>query len=148
MVDNSLERETHIEAPLETVWKLIAEPAFWVADQELVAGKTAAPDEVLVVDNPIVGKVAVRTESVTPPTQISYRWNSAFPGQDIRPDNSTLVEFTLEAEESQTRIRVVETGFAELEGSDELRNNAVNFNTEGWAITFAALAERAAKAAE
>jgi uncharacterized protein YndB with AHSA1/START domain len=85
----------------------------------------------------------VRVEKVDPPTYVAYRWASAFPGQELRADNSTLVEFTLSREDGRTRLRVVESGFAALSTSEEHRENAVRFNTGGWAEVFDALTKRA-----
>jgi uncharacterized protein YndB with AHSA1/START domain len=42
----------------------------------------------------------VRVEKVAPPTYVAYRWVSAFPGEELPDDNSTLVEFTLTPRET------------------------------------------------
>jgi hypothetical protein len=42
------------------------------------------------------------------------------------------VEFTLSAEGAGTRLRVVESGFAELDKTEELVAAHVAENTEGW----------------
>lgn len=78
------------------------------------------------------GDFPVRVEKVDPPTYLAYRWASAFPGQELSEDNSTLVEFTLTREGDKTRLRVVESGFAALAGSEELRERALKDNTGGW----------------
>ncbi|WP_225991217.1 SRPBCC domain-containing protein [Actinomadura montaniterrae] len=84
----------------------------------------AREGESMMAKNPILGEVAVRVEKVEPPTYVAYRWASAFPGEELREGNSTLVKFTLSAEGGKTRLRVVESGFAALAGSDELRGDA------------------------
>ncbi|MGP3919328.1 SRPBCC domain-containing protein [Nonomuraea sp. 10N515B] len=80
---------------------------------------------------------------VEPPTYVAYRWTSAFPGQELREDNSTLVEFTLTQEGEQTRLRVVESGFAALAGSEELRSQNLKDHTYGWPQCLDALKTRA-----
>ncbi|MEV4612692.1 SRPBCC domain-containing protein [Kitasatospora sp. NPDC049258] len=132
MSEDRIERETLIEAPLERVWSLVAEPGFWVADPASVAGTVATEGGSTVVKNPEYGEFPVRVEKVEPPTYLAYRWASAFPGEELREDNSTLVEFTLTAEGGGTRLRVVESGFAALAGSEALRSKAVEDNTGGW----------------
>jgi uncharacterized protein YndB with AHSA1/START domain len=77
---------------------------------------------------------------------VAYRWSSAFPGEELRENNSTLVEFTLSTEGGKTRLRVVESGFAALAGSGELREEAIRFNAEGWPQVFEAVKNRAEQA--
>lgn len=143
MSEDRIERETLIEAPLERVWSLVAEPGFWVAEEGSVHGTVAREGETMVAKNPQYGEFPVRVEKVQPPTYLAYRWASAFPGQEVREDNSTLVEFTLSQEGDKTRLRVVESGFAALAGSEELRSQAVKDNTGGWPEVLDALKTRA-----
>jgi uncharacterized protein YndB with AHSA1/START domain len=82
-------------------------------------------------------------EKVDPPKYLAYRWNSAFPGEELREDNSTLVEFTLTPEAGGTRLRVVESGFAALPTSEENRRNVIKDHTAGWEYCLPALAARA-----
>ncbi len=53
------------------------------------------------------------------------------------------MEFTLAPEGDGTRLRVVESGFAALAGSEELRRRAVQDNAGGWPKEFDALRRRA-----
>ena len=145
MSEDRIERETLIAASLERVWSLVAQPGFWVAEEASLAGTVAREGESIVAKNPEYGEFPVRVEKVEPPTYLAYRWTSAFPGQELREDNSTLVEFTLTAEGDQTRLRVVESGVAALAGSEELRGQAVKDNTGGWPQVLAALRTRAEK---
>jgi uncharacterized protein YndB with AHSA1/START domain len=143
MTEDRIERETLIAAPLVRVWSLVAEPAFWVADKASLPGTAAKEGESTVAKNAECGDFPVRVEKVDPPTYLAYRWASAFPGAELREDNSTLVEFTLTPEGDKTRLRVVESGFAALAGSEELRRQAVQDNTGGWPKELDALKTRA-----
>ena len=143
MSEDRIERETLIAAPLERVWSLVAQPGFWVADKASLPGTVAREGESLVAKNPNYGDFPVRVEKVQPPTYLAYRWASAFPGEELRADNSTLVEFTLIPEGDQTRLRVVESGFAALAGSEDLRRQAMKDNTGGWPQELDALKSRA-----
>jgi uncharacterized protein YndB with AHSA1/START domain len=148
MSEDRIERETLIAAPLERVWSLVAEPGFWVADKASLPGTVAREGESMVAKNPEYGDFPVRVEKVQPPTYLAYRWASAFPGEELRDDNSTLVEFTLSPEGDQTRLRVVESGFAGLAGSEELRTKAMTDNGGGWPQELDALKARAEQPAE
>jgi uncharacterized protein YndB with AHSA1/START domain len=143
MGENRIERETPIAASVEQVWSLVSEPGFWIADETSQPGIVANEGESTVARNAEFGDFPVRTEKVEPPTYVAYRWASAFPGEELREDNSTLVEFTLISEGDQTRLRVVENGFAALAGSKELRRQALEFNISGWSLSFDALKTRA-----
>ncbi|WP_371677300.1 SRPBCC domain-containing protein [Streptomyces sp. NBC_01276] len=143
MIQDRIERETLIEAPLERVWSLVTEPGFWVAEPESVAGTVAREGESMLAKNPQYGDFPVRVEKVEPPTYVAYRWASAFPGEELRGDNTTLVEFTLTPEGDKTRLRVVESGFAELPGAEELRAKALEDNTGGWPQVLDAFKKRA-----
>jgi uncharacterized protein YndB with AHSA1/START domain len=143
MSENRIERETLIAASLERVWSLVAQPGFWVADEASLPGTVAKEGESMVAKNATHGDFPVRVEKVEPPTYLAYRWVSAFPGEELREDNSTLVEFTLTPEGDKTRLRVVESGFAALAGPEELRGKAVEDNTGGWPQVLDALKARA-----
>lgn len=146
MSEDRIERETLIDAPLERVWTLVAQPGFWVADEASLAGTVAREGESMVAKNSVHGTFPVRVEKVEPPTYVAYRWASAFSGQELTDDNTTLVEFTLTEEDGGTRLRVVESGFASLPGSDDLRAQAVRDNTGGWPQVLDAFRKRAEQA--
>jgi uncharacterized protein YndB with AHSA1/START domain len=143
MSEDRIERETLIAAPLERVWSLVAQPGFWVAEEASLPGTVAREGESMVAKNAEYGEFPVRVEKVEPPTYLAYRWASAFPGAELRENNSTLVEFTLSPDGDKTRLRVVESGFAALAGSEELRSKAVEDNTGGWPGVLDALKKRA-----
>jgi uncharacterized protein YndB with AHSA1/START domain len=140
MSEDRIERETLIEASLERVWKLVAEPGFWVVENP---GVEAKPGDSVVASHEEYGDFPVRVEKVEPMTYLSYRWASAFPGEEVRDDNSTLIEFTLTPEGGKTRLKVVESGFASLVGGEDVRVKAHQDNTGGWLQVLDALKKRA-----
>lgn len=143
MSEDRIERETLIAASLDRVWSLVTQPGFWVADKASLPGTMANEGETMLAKNPEYGDFPVRVEKVEPQTYVAYRWASAFPGEELRADNSTLVEFTLTTEGDKTRLTVVESGFAALAGSEEVRSKAVKDNTGGWPEELDALKARA-----
>jgi uncharacterized protein YndB with AHSA1/START domain len=137
-----IERDTLIDAALERVWSLVVVPGFWVADEASVAGSVATEGASVLAKSPNLGDIWVRVEKVEPQTYVAYRWASAFPGQEPRDDNSTLVEFTLSTEGGKTRLRVVESGFAGLGAPQQVRDDAVQHNAGGWAYVFDVVKKR------
>ena len=130
-----IERETVIAAPVERVWAVLTEAEHvgrWFSD--------AGADIELRPGGPIVmrwtehGTIRARIVDVEPPRRFSYRWVPIPEHWGEEPDdrNSTLVEFTLAAEGDGTRLKVVESGFDALEGTDDQRRRAFEGNTEGW----------------
>jgi uncharacterized protein YndB with AHSA1/START domain len=140
-----IERETLIEASLERVWSLVAKAGFWVADEASLPEAEAEAGQTTVAKNAQYGDFPVRVEKVDRPTYVAYRWVTAFPGEELRDDNSTLIEFTLASEGDSTRLRVVESGFATLPTSEEKRAKAVQDNASGWPQVLDAVKKSAEK---
>ncbi|MFJ9522338.1 SRPBCC domain-containing protein [Kitasatospora sp. NPDC101801] len=132
MSDDIIERDTLIDASVERVWSLVSAPGFWVADPDSVQGTTAVEGESMLAKNPDHGDFPVRVVKVEPQTYLAYRWAPASPGQELTEGNSTLVEFTLSPEGDKTRLTVVESGFAALAVSDEVRASTIANLTAGW----------------
>jgi uncharacterized protein YndB with AHSA1/START domain len=147
MTEDRIERDTLIAAPIERVWSLVAQPGFWVYDKAPVPAADTAQGQSVVVNHPEYGDFPVEIVKVESPTYLAYRWASAFPGEPLREDNSTLIEFTLSTEGDRTRLRVVESGFAALVGGEDLRSKAHEDNTGGWKQVIDQLVERAERTA-
>jgi hypothetical protein len=77
-----------------------------------------------------------RVERLGEPAVFGFTWQiSGLPEDDPR---RTYVEFTLEASGAGTRLRVAETGFAQL--PDELYRTEYDGHVEGWAKELGELA--------
>jgi uncharacterized protein YndB with AHSA1/START domain len=72
--------------------------------------------------------VDMRVERVEEPTAFGFTWHIHGLLED--DPRRTYVEFTLEPVDVGTRLRVVETGFAQL--PDDARRKAFDANTQGW----------------
>jgi hypothetical protein len=55
-------------------------------------------------------------------------------GVEPLEDNSTLVEFSLDSEGEATRLRVVESGFWELAGSEQENAKDAEEHSRGWEL--------------
>ena len=144
-IPDQIEREVVVDAPIERVWSLITEAEYfgaWFADSG--AEIDLRPGGAMTLRWEEHGTVRARVERVEPPRRFSYRWANAV---DVEPSegHSTLVEFTLSTEDAGTRVRVVESGFASLDSSDEDRRQQIDDNTEGWAIQLRNLGEQAGR---
>lgn len=117
MAEDRVERTVHIAATPERVWEILTTPEHigrWFgsgtpATVDLVPGgiivlAPAGPGE----------RYLARIVKIDPPHYLAYRWASAYPDVLADETNSTLVEFSLIAEESTTRLTVCESGFATL----------------------------------
>ncbi|WP_329117765.1 SRPBCC domain-containing protein [Streptomyces sp. NBC_01465] len=133
MSADRIECDTLIAASLERVWDLVLQPGFWL-DEHAMAGVVAKEGDSMVVKSAEHGDHPLRVEKIDPPTYIAYRWNSAYSPDPVTDDNSTLVEFTLSREGDRTRLRVVESGFATLAGSEELRASNYQDHKGGWPV--------------
>lgn len=132
MVPDRIERDIEIAAPVAHVWALLTQPEHlgtWFGD----AGATVdlRPGGAVTLSWRDYGTGRAVIEQVEPLRVFSFCW--ARPRDtDPVPGSSTLVEFTLTESGSGTRLRVVETGFAALDGEDADRVAARDENIGGW----------------
>lgn len=139
---NRIEQEVFIAAPLDEVWPLVSEPAWWVGDGP-------GPDRVNIQGNRVVAETAkygtfpVLIDQTEAPRYLACRWASSFPGEEPSEGNSTLVAFRLSEEIGGTRVRVIESGFAHLAVSQDEQQRAFNENAKGWAQQLGVLRQRA-----
>ncbi len=97
----AIEQEIVIEAPVEVVWRTLTEPdqiSRWFVDDVDVELAPGARGSVTFRETPSGPRTFnVTVQSVEPPRSWAYRWNHP-DGAEASERNSTLVEFTLEAE--------------------------------------------------
>ena len=131
MVPEQIERETVIAAPVERVWSLLTEAEHlgrWFGDAG--AEIDLRPGGAISLTWDEYGTVRGRVVDVEPLKRFSYRWAVLRESQSEPVEgNSTLVEFTLEAEGDGTRLRVVESGFDTLFADPEKRAQRYEDNT-------------------
>jgi len=131
VIPERIERDILIHAPIDVVWAVVTEPQHisgWFSDAaelDLTPGGSAA----LTWNKH--GTVHGRVERVEPPNFFSFRWMMDA-GAELAEDNSTLVEFTLNAEGESTRLKVVESGFRDLAGPDEENQRHFESHSRGW----------------
>ena len=143
MVPDRIEREILIAAPLELVWAIVTEPEHvgrWFSDSAEI---DLRPGGNAVFSWDGHGPAYARIEKVEPPHTFAFRWIRT--GAEPHAGNATLVEFTLRAEGENTWLRVVETGFRELDWPEDERERYADENTRGWARELAELEDYLSK---
>ena len=141
MDNDRIEREIFIDAPIQKVWDLISQPAWWVGD-------APGPDKVQVDGLRVVadtkyGQFPVLIEQSEAPTYLACRWASSFPGEEPNRENSTLVEFKLTSKDEGTLLRVIESGFSHLAVSEQEQRKFLEGNIHGWTMQMEVLRKRA-----
>jgi uncharacterized protein YndB with AHSA1/START domain len=132
MADDAIEREIFIRAGIDHVWSLVSKAGFWVGD-ELHFDADADEGETVVIDTAAYGQFPVRVDRLQPPHYAAYRWASGFPGANPAEGNSTLVEFTLVEQDGGVLLRLKESGFASLAGTEDFHDSRLDDNAKGWA---------------
>ncbi|MFI6289242.1 SRPBCC family protein [Streptomyces sp. NPDC051018] len=133
MNKDRIEREITIAAPVERVWAVLTEPEHvgsWFGQGEPTP-VDLRPGGTMILDHGQYGVFPTTIVEVDPPHRFSYRWASAYPGEQAVNGNSTLVEFTLTPEGDGTRLKVVEAGFASITIPEERRDTASYESHEG-----------------
>jgi uncharacterized protein YndB with AHSA1/START domain len=145
MLADRIEQEIVIDAPPEVVWELVTDPEHvgaWFGDAAEIDLRPGG-DAALTWDGH--GTYLARVERVEPPRFFSFRWARPSDTPPVE-GNSTLVEFSLSAEGEGTKLKVVESGFAALAGSEDEKAQHFVDNTEGWNVELGHLRDYAAKA--
>lgn len=139
MIPDQIEREMIVSAPIERVWEILTQPEHvqrWFALDG--ASIDLRPGGEIVMHWREHGTFFARVEEVDPPHRFSYR-GARLPDDPVMEGNSTLVTFTLTPEGEGARLRVVESGFRDLNAAPQVQAETAEGNTEGWQGAFATL---------
>ena len=126
-----IEREIAIEATAERVWQLVSEPGWYINDSVITDHRIDRDGDLSTVHDPVHGAFTFRAVKLDEPRYAAFRWLSDASDPD---SESTLVEFWITDSGSGVILRVVESGFASLSGSDAERRARFDGNVEGWKI--------------
>jgi uncharacterized protein YndB with AHSA1/START domain len=147
MSTDSIRKEVLLKAPLERVWRAVADAKefgrwFGVAlDGPFVAGKpltgrivpTTADPEVAKMQKPYEGmKFDIVVEAVEPMRRFAFRWHpfAIEPGVDYSKEPMTTIVFALEEVAGGTRLTITESGFDAIPVAR--RAKAFAANEGGW----------------
>jgi len=123
-----IERTLDVAHPPQRVWAALTTAeglASWFGQEVTIDLRPGGSLKMSWSDGPTEH---MRVERVEEPTVFGFTWPiHGLPDDDPR---RTYVEFTLEPVGTGTRVRMVETGFAQL--SDPNRRSEFDAHTEGW----------------
>ena len=134
VVPDSVEREVLIDAPVEVVWSIVTEPEHigrWLSDSAEI---DLRPGGELLLKWDQLGTAPGTVERVEPPHLFAFRWVTPEPDRDASAQEGyfTLVEFQLRAEGGSTVLRVVESGFASVDGTEQQNGELAARHEGGW----------------
>ena len=143
MIPDAIEKEILIAAPVETVYRVITEPAQisqWFSDAAELDPSPGGEGRLTFEDRATSQRMVVRlqVQAADPPYRFSFRWD--YPdGAQPHKGNATLVEFTLTAEGTDTRLRVTESGFTSLDKPEQDRAAYIDTHDKDWDVHMASL---------
>jgi len=130
-----IERTLELPHPPATVWAALTTAeglGTWFGNEATIDLRPGGAARMRWADG---SSADLRIERVEEPTAFGFTWRvDGLPEDDPR---RTYVEFTLEPVDTGTRLRVVETGFAQL--PEDAHRKAYDGNTDGWANELAEL---------
>ena len=141
-MQDRIEQQVVINAPLERVWDLVSVPGWWVPSTAETA-PDRAPGHVTVRESERWGRFPVEVVEMRPRSYAAFRWASQSPGAVLAPGHTTLIEFFVAGAGEGVTVTVIESGFSELDVPEEVRLNQLKDNTSGWSQELASLRTRA-----
>lgn len=144
MVPSQIEKEVLVEAPIDVVWRAITEPGQitqWFSAEAEVDGHAGGQGRLAF---PSGEEYYLHVEAFEPPHRFAYRWLHEN-GVRHTPANSMLVEFTLSVAGAATRVRVVESGFDEVDWSNDAKATYFERHSQGWHTIIGRLADYASR---
>lgn len=140
MTPDVIEKEILIDAPVETVYRVITEPgqiSQWFSDTAELEPIPGGEGTLVFDDRATSQRAVIRltVQAAEPPHRFCFRWDYS-DGEQPHEGNSLLVEFALTAEGGGTRLRVTESGFTALQGPVQEKYDA---HDKGWDVHLASL---------
>jgi uncharacterized protein YndB with AHSA1/START domain len=143
VLPDQITREVVIDAPPEQVWAIVTEPHHverWFSDEAEI---DLQPGGAMRLTWHGHGTYSGRVEAVEPPRRFAFRWLRR-EGGEPGDGSSTLVEFILEPDGAGTRLRVIESGFQQLDWPAEEKARYAGENADGWVHELGELRDYAA----
>lgn len=128
-----IERAVDIAANRQHVWDLVSEPGWWINDGRIVEHRLVVDGDVTTVHDPVHGAFPIRTVALEPPAYAAFRW-LAFADDGPTHRELSLVEFFVDELPGGCRLRVVESGLASLNASNQRRREMYEENSAGWEL--------------
>jgi len=145
VIPSQIEREILIEAPIDVVWRVVTEPDHikqWFSEEAELDPREGGNGRLAFGEGQTF---YLQIEAFEAPRRFAFRWVHP-EGTKARPDNSMLVEFTLQPEAGNTRLRVVESGFDKIDWADEKKVKYLADHSRGWEFFLGRLRDFAPRA--
>ena len=132
-----IEKTVKLDAPRSRVWRAISDSKQFGQWFGVTLSSAFAPGAAVEgrMNHPKYAHLALTIwiESVDPERFFSFRWHpyALEEGVDYNAEPTTLVTFSLEPEETGTRLTIVESGFDAI--PESRRAMAFSMNDRGWA---------------
>jgi uncharacterized protein YndB with AHSA1/START domain len=126
-VEDRIERELRVKAPVERVWQVLTDPAYvarWFGD---TAEIDLRPGGRAVFGWKEYGDGHAVVERVEPPREFAFRWAREHDVPLEEAATTTLVEFSLSPVDGGTLLRMVESGFTD---ETHLKENSGGWDAE------------------
>jgi uncharacterized protein YndB with AHSA1/START domain len=134
-----IERQIDIDAPAARVWELVSRPGWWINEGTIIDHPIDRDGDADIIHHPTYGDFRIGTVTLEPPRHAAFRWLTGENDAASSPKGgATLVEFWIDDRADGVTLRVVESGFASLDVSEEARRKNIDENTEGWEQELAA----------
>lgn len=150
MIQDKIEQDILIDAPVDVVWKVVTEPdqiEQWFVDKAEIDVREGGAGKLTFVNQDQQTQTAhLQVESIQKPTRFAFKWGFTM-DQELTPGKTVLVEFLLAAEGDKTRLTVIESGFQAVEWGDSDATQYIKEHTEGWAFFLQKLRDHAQSAA-
>lgn len=135
-MSDRIEKSIELKAPIERVWRAIADPAefgTWFRvrlETPFIPGEVSRGHITYPGYEHIVWEATI--VAMEPPRLFSFRWHpyAIDPAVDYSGEPTTLVEFRLEPSSTGTRLTIAESGFDAL--PSHRRIEALRMNEDGW----------------
>lgn len=137
-LSDTIERSVVIAAPIESVWRLVSTPGWWINEGEIVDNELRYDGTIVTVGSQL-GDFVLEVVQLTEPSYAAFRWmagtNQADPVQELR----TLTEFRLREVDGGVEVTVIESGWSAYEPTEYVLDNYRD-NSSGWEAELAAAA--------
>lgn len=141
-MNDTIEREITINAPIATVWDVITKPEHickWFSDSAELELKPGGQGN---LSWESYGEAPLEIVDVDEPHSFSFRWVPA--DEETRQSNSqTLVSFVLTEDGEATKLLLIESGFTQLAISEEEKTSLYTKHSGGWASLLTSLQDYA-----
>jgi uncharacterized protein YndB with AHSA1/START domain len=129
-MNDSIQQEITIQAPMATVWQVITKPEHiskWFCDEADIDLQPGGKGSVKWNG---FGEAPIEVIEVTEPTLFSFRWVA--PDPETQGNQKTLVAFQLSDNNGGTTLRVTESEFSKMQIPDEDKASLMDKHTPGW----------------